>query len=61
MERIMYKAVFADDEIIVREGIQQKVEWNKNGFELAEVFSNGEQVVQYIQKHPDVDLVISDI
>lgn len=57
----MYKAVFADDEIIVREGIQQKVDWNKNGFELAEVFSNGEQVVQYIRKHPDVDLVISDI
>lgn len=57
----MYKAVFADDEIIVREGIQQKVEWSKNGFELEEVFSNGEQVINYIRTHPDIDLVISDI
>ena len=60
-ESIMYKAVFADDEIIVREGIQQKVDWNGKGFELTGVFSNGEQVVQYIQNNPDINLVISDI
>ncbi len=57
----MFQAVFADDEIIVREGIQRRVDWAGRGFSLAGVYANGSQVVEHLKKHPDVDLVISDI
>ncbi len=56
----MYKLIFVDDEDIVREGIASRINWGENGFELAGVFENGRQALNFLQTRP-VDVVLSDI
>ncbi len=57
----MFKALFVDDEIIVREGVERRVDWESHGFILSGTFSHGLQVKEYLQVHDDVSLVFSDI
>ncbi len=57
----MFKAVFVDDEIIVREGIERRVDWKSHGFELAGTFSHGLHAKEYLEAHPDIKLVFTDI
>ena len=57
----MFKALFVDDEIIVREGVERQVDWESHGFKLMGTFANGAQVVSYLQKDDDIHLVFSDI
>lgn len=56
----MYQLIFVDDEGIVRDGISSCIPWSQNGFELAGLFENGLQVLEYMREH-HVDVVISDI
>ena len=56
----MYKVLLVDDEILVRQAISEKIEWNKLGYELAEVCDNGKSAIEYIKGH-QVDLVLTDI
>lgn len=56
----MYKVLLVDDEILVREAISAKIEWNKLGYELACVCENGKAAVEFIEKTP-VDVVLTDI
>jgi len=57
----MFNALFIDDEIIVREGIERRVYWESHGFHLLATFSHGLQAKEYLQSHDDVHLVFSDI
>lgn len=56
----VYKVLLVDDEILVREAIAKKIEWNKLGFEMAGDCENGRDAIEFIKKNP-VDLVLTDI
>lgn len=57
---MMYKLILVDDEEEVRQGIIQKIEWEKYGFEIIGEVENGREALDLIEKNiPDV--VITDI
>lgn len=56
----MYKVLLVDDEILVRDAIGKKIEWNKLGFELAGDCENGRDAIEFV-KNNQVDLVLTDI
>lgn len=56
----MYKVLLVDDEILVREAIGAKIEWNQLGFELAGDCENGKDAIEFVKQTP-VDLVLTDI
>lgn len=59
-ENALYKVLLVDDEILVREAISAKIEWNKLGFELAGDCENGKDAIEFIKENP-VDVVLTDI
>lgn len=56
----MYKVLLVDDEILVRDAIGKKIEWNKLGFELVGDCENGRDAAEFVKNNP-VDLVLTDI
>lgn len=56
----MLKIIIADDENIVRLGMQTLIDWESNGFEIAGLFVNGLEALEYCEKEP-VDILITDI
>lgn len=56
----MYKLVIADDEPKITTLLSKIINWESLGFELAKVFSDGKEVIEYI-KHNHVDCVLCDI
>jgi len=57
----LYKIVVADDESKIREGLVNLFPWNNLGFEVVADFSNGHEVLDYLDMHKDVDVVLTDI
>lgn len=56
----MYRIVIVDDEIEVREGIIESIEWERHGFECIGDYRNGSEALEAISElRPD--LVLSDI
>lgn len=56
----MIKVFLVEDEIVMREGIKNNVDWEREGFEFAGEASDGELAYPLIQKtHPDI--LITDI
>lgn len=56
----LYTVILVDDEPEIREGIIQKVDWNKYGFEIIGSAENGRDALELAeQKQPDV--VMTDI
>ncbi len=56
----MLKVFLVEDEIVVRQGISRKIDWNGNGFEFAGEASDGELALPLIQEtRPDI--IITDI
>lgn len=56
----MYKILLVDDEILVREAISAKIEWNKLGFELIGDCENGKEAIGFIKEN-QIDVVLTDI
>lgn len=56
----VYKVLLVDDEILVREAIGAKIEWNKLGFELAKDCENGKDAIEFLKEN-SVDVVLTDI
>ena len=56
----MYKMIIADDERIIREGIYNLFDWQELGFEICGVFSDGQEVIEYLEYMP-ADLILTDI
>ena len=56
----MYKVVVADDEKIIREGLEMLVEWKQFDFEVVATFEDGNSLIEYIKFNP-VDVVVTDI
>ena len=56
----MYQVLFAEDELLVRLGLQNSIDWKAYDMELAAQADNGLQTYELFQKvRPDV--VITDI
>ena len=56
----MYKILLVDDEILVREAIRDRLEWEKLGFELIGDCENGKKAIEFLQTQ-SVDVVLTDI
>lgn len=56
----MYKLVITDDELEIRQGLRNYFPWESLGFEVVKDFSNGKELLEYVENHP-VDVIISDI
>ena len=56
----MYKLIIADDEPRIRTLLQRIVDWKSLGFEIVKVFSDGSEVIKYLE-HNRVDCVLCDI
>lgn len=56
----MYRLIIADDENIIRQGLKAVVDWNELGFELAEVFSDGQEIIEYLD-YITPDVILTDI
>ena len=56
----MYKVLFAEDELLVRLGLQNSIPWEKYQMEIAALAENGLEAYQLFEKvHPDV--LITDL
>ena len=56
----MYKAIIADDEKIIRIGLKSIIDWEELGFEIQEVFSDGEEIIEYLE-YAMPDVILTDI
>lgn len=56
----MYQVIVVDDEAKIRSGIAHLFPWKQLGFEIAGVFANGKEALDFLELHP-VDLILSDI
>lgn len=56
----MYKLIITDDEKIIRTGLKNMIDWNKLGFEVTDLFSDGQEVIESLDSMvPDV--ILTDI
>lgn len=55
----MYKLILADDEAVIRRGLSL-LNWSELGFQLAQTFSDGGEVIDYLQR-AGADVVLTDI
>ncbi|HIT89048.1 MAG TPA: response regulator [Candidatus Merdenecus merdavium] len=56
----MYKILLVDDEVLIRESIEDSIEWNQLGYDLIGSCANGRQAIEMIESNPP-DLVLTDI
>ncbi len=56
----MYRVLLVDDEILVRDAIRERIDWNGLGYELAGDCQNGKEAIEFVNKFP-VDVVLTDI
>lgn len=56
----MYQLVIADDEKIIRMGLKNAVDWNALGFEVAAVFADGQEIIEYLD-YQIPDVILTDI
>lgn len=56
----MYRLIIVDDEKIIRRGIRDYIDWAGMGFEVAEIFEDGKEAMEYLSSH-EVDVVLADI
>lgn len=59
-EKPVYKVMLVDDEMIIREGLKTRIDWQAYGFELVGDYANGLEAQTAIVADPP-DLIISDI
>ncbi len=57
----MYKVILADDSALSLKGLEKNLDFAAMGAELVRSFLSGMDVLGYLQEHPDIDLLISDI
>ena len=57
----MYQIVIVDDEPRICEGLVHLFPWESLGFHVAGSFTNGRDALTFINAHPEVDVVMTDI
>ena len=56
----MYKVIIADDEKVIRMGLRNILDWEKLGFEVSGIFSDGEEVLDYLD-YTIPDVILTDV
>ena len=56
----MYRVLLVDDEVLIREAIQENIKWEQLGFELAGACKDGREAMEETRKNPP-DLLLTDI
>lgn len=56
----MYRLIIADDEKRIRMGLKNIIDWEKLGFEVTEIFSDGQEVMEYLE-YVMPDVILTDI
>ena len=59
-ETIKYSLIIVDDELKIRQGLQNLFPWANYGYEVKGIFANGQQALDYLEKNK-VDVVLTDI
>ena len=57
----MYQIVIVDDEPRICEGLVHLFPWESLGFHVAGSFTNGRDALAFVNEHPGVDVVMTDI
>ena len=57
----MYSFLFVDDENLMREFFAEVVDFKEYGFKLAGMFATAEAALSYLNGHPEIRAVITDI
>lgn len=57
---VKYSLIIVDDELKIREGLQNLFPWNNYGYEIKGTFSNGRQALDFLEKNK-ADVVLTDI
>jgi len=56
----MYKLIIADDEHIIRDGINSLIKWKEIGFDVVALFQDGIEIIEYVKLN-EVDVILTDI
>lgn len=56
-----YKLLIADDEPIILKHLKNSIDWRNIGFEISGIFSDGEDVIDYLNSNKPCDVILSDI
>lgn len=56
----MYRLIVVDDEMVIRKGMCNYIDWNAMGFEVVADFEDGKEAIEYIQSHK-VEAILTDI
>lgn len=56
----MYRLVIADDEKRIRQGLKNIVDWGSLGFEVTEIFADGQDIIEYLD-YMMPDVILTDI
>ncbi|KAB8125923.1 response regulator [Gracilibacillus oryzae] len=56
----MRNVLIVDDEVQIRKGLQWKIDWEDEGFQIAAEAGNGEEALSLIEKNR-IDLVMTDV
>lgn len=57
----LYKIVIVDDEEIIRDGLINLFPWENLGFTVVAAFSNGGEVMEYLEDCHDIQVILTDI
>ena len=57
----MYSFLFVDDEPLMRDFFAEVLDFSEFDFRLEAMFSSAEQALDYVQKHPEISAVLTDI
>ncbi|MCR5716322.1 MAG: response regulator [Lachnospiraceae bacterium] len=57
----MYHVIIADDEMKIREGLVNLFPWSQLGFKIVAEAANGQEVLDYLAAHDDIDVILTDI
>lgn len=56
----MWNVMIADDEPLIREGLEKLIDWKGLGCELVYIAENGQLLLEEIKRRPP-DIIIADI
>ncbi|MDC7233037.1 MAG: response regulator [Spirochaetales bacterium] len=57
----MINLLIVDDEVLVRTSVQSFMDWESEGFTFIGAVSNGEEGLQFLNDHPETDIILLDI
>lgn len=57
----MYKLMIVEDEVRIRNGIKNGIDWDNLGFTVCSLTSNGKQALEYIEQNGPPDVILTDV